>query len=515
MVVAVEKLHLRIEKLLRKQHGERLFSCTSPDGERMLLFQVSGGFGDSDEERSVERLEKLGEILSALDAPSIPRVRGWSVKKRGIVEMATLDPSGVFIVELAEEGRLPLAQSVYLWEQLLSALAPLNDKGLVYMLSHWNRLQVDRRGRVLLPEAGLVELLSGHLRQELSYSGLLYQRLLMDPELVPPELLRMNTPTPSADVFQSAVLFYRLVSGKSPYGTGMSLEIYNRAMNNQVVPLVQVAREVPEALSNLVTVCLSADPARRPANAAELKGRLISLRVKREGLAERLMKHSEKLYSSRFPGILSVHSGGASAVEELTDPSEIALREEEKNALLGELEQRLKSPSGGLSLKRRVLPWVLVGLLALLGVFALPTLLQLDTRVRRAPEGRLPEDGDGLTHKDSPFSMTPDTLLTAVPLTVKEKLAKLGISLAGEKVFSAPVLPPYRFKARQPGGYDVVVEFTSRHRLHSVEMPAPPDPEAVVRYLILYDATGHPVGIASQDRSGAIVKWEGVGKGGE
>jgi len=506
-----EELHLRIDKLLRRERGERLFSCVSGAGERLLLFQVSAAYGEADEKAAAERLEKLGEVLSAVDSPFVPKVRAWNVKKGGVVEMATCDPSGVFVTDLLEDGSMPFPRAVFLWEQVLGALAALNEKGIAYGLVHPSRLMIDRRGKVLLPEAGLVQLLSGHLRQELSYSGSLYQRLLSEPEFVPPELLRLKPATPASDVFQSAVLFYRLVSGQSPFGSGMSLEIFNRALNNQAVPMSQVVENVPDALSELVGACMSSDPASRPANASEVRGSLISLRLPREGLAELLVKNPEKPYSSRFPGILAVHPGGSAPVEELTDPSEIALREEEKEALLGQLEE-LKS-AGRRAGGRRMLPWLLVGLAALLAVFAIPTLVQMDSGGKRAPEGRLPEDSDGLTHRivategESRFRTTAESLLDSVPLAVKEKLSELGISLAGEKTLAAPVLPPYKVRVKQKAGYDVVLEFTSRSRLHSIVLPTPLTPDSAARHLVLYDGAGRPVGIAVQESGGKTIKW--------
>ncbi len=500
----------QIDKLLRRERGERLFSAVGPGGKRCLMLQVVSKADDAS-----TRLHSLGERLAAISAPQIPELLDWSIKPSGLLQLVTADPHGVFLQELLSDGPLALPVAVSVWEALLAALVPLHEADLVYCLAHPERLLLNRKTQVLLPEVGLAEALSPRLAEAMPAVGTLLQRLFVWPELVPPELVRGGDLSAASDVYQSAALFYRLVTGASPYGAGMSVEVYNRMLSQQFDPLRSHLPEVPQLLGTLVDECLRSDPAERPPGAAQLRARLAHLGVPREPLAEAVVAQTARSYSSRYPGILSVHSSPDEAEDSLTDEHDLKVRDVEQEMLLGQLEQ-LRDRRNREAPSSRWATWAALAGVVLLIVLALPYFLELGQPSVRKHEGKLPADSDGLTHREMTWA-TGDTaphptvrsLFEAVSVPLRKSLKQFDLSVEAEFAFVPPVLPPYRLRS---GGEEapVVFEFTARNRLRSVRFEKPTK-GSPAELLILYDAAGAPRVVVVMDDDDKLLRYEGIG----
>ena len=510
-----EQHRIRIAKLLRRDLGQRLFSGLGPGGERVLLHQIIPAQKVPDPEE-IERLEAMGEVMLGIKSVHVPEVRSWEVDDRGVLEFSSVDPSGVFLAALLSNGVMALPHALAVFEQLLSALLPLHEKGLPYGLAHPDCLILDRRGKVILPEAGLVGAALPQLSSSFGRSGARFQQLFAEADLVPPELLRGGTLTPASDVFQAASLFYRLVTGRSAFGEGMSLEIYNRMLNDQGLVSSEGIPAAGSGLTQLVTECLAAAPGSRPPNASETKGRLLSLRGQKRGLGELILKHAESPYSGRFKEILSIHSGGVPPVETLEDGHEGEYTEAQRELLLGQLDRMRagrRAPGGQ---GRSLGPWLIGLIIVAAAAIGSYYLLDLGGDGARKYEGRLPQDGDGRSHHQIVYSdngashPSARSLFEAVPPAVKERLQRMDVNLAGDMSFEPPVLPPYKVRLEQGDGNLVVFEFTARNRLHSVVLPPPITPERAERLMVLYDAGGTPRLLLTMDATGKPMNYDSL-----
>lgn len=504
-----------LDKLIRKERGERLYQARFEGRTPALVFRCTA-VGRRLDEEDVRNLERIQMGLETVSSPSVPALLQWELRDERVLEYTVEDCMGVTVAEMAGSETLPLPQAVALWENLITALDPLHKQGLAYGLCHPTKLMVDRKGRILLPEPGVVPIVSITDPSELTYASPLFQRLFVGPDFVPPELLREGrSSTTAIDVFQSAVLFFRLVTGESPFGSGMSLEVYNRMLKGQSTNLLTLDSNCPVALSRLVADCLLPDPSARPSDAIALRKRLIAVRTERCGLAEPIVRRPEARYSQRFAEILSVHEGGNGNVDspERLEDSAGLMEQVEKEALLGQLEQLRKSrrtvDSGSTN---RLKVWLAIGAVALLSIVLAPYLLPDGPSDPEQYRGVKPLDGDGATHHEmvwdentSRLHPTVRSLLDSVPLQVKMKLIHLGVNLEGKRSFIPPVLPPYRIQIRSDEGEVVVLELSARNRLHSVVLPSTLMPEGITRYALLYDAQGTARLILGLSAGGKVV----------
>ena len=513
---------ISLDKLIRKERGERLFCGVAPGGVRALVFHFAAP--SSRIGREVEqRLEQFRLALSALSTPHVPALLAWEMLD-GVLAFGVEDAEGVVLAEMFEEGeRLALPQALGLLDLLLAALAPLHKMGLTYGLNHPSKLVVDRKGRLVLAEPAVMPVLSLLTPQDLTYAGSLFKRLFVEPEFVPPELLRERGASPASDVYQAAVLFHRLVSGVSPFGEGMSLEIYNRMLKGQARHLAQDVPGLPRSLSNAIAECLHPDPELRPADAVAMRRKVAGAVAEGKGsVAELLMREPSRRYSERFTQILEVHTGGSGKLDEFEQSEEErALAEADREVLLGQLDQLRSSRRGvpakggaGAGLSRKTTVWLLVAVLGLAGIVAAPYLFpgSGSGSGARPHEGGLPEGSDGLKHHElvrdgqtNRYHPTVRSLLESIPLELKERLRELKVPLAGKLSLVPPVLPPYRLSVRLPSGEEVTLEFTARNRLHSVVRTNPLYPEGVKQYAVLYDGNGKPRMVLSLDTGGAVL----------
>ena len=503
-----------MDKLIRKERGERLFQARFKGSAPALVFRYTS-LGLRLSEKEVGVLESIRQALETVESVSVPRLLQWELVDDRVLEFCTEDPKGVTVADLGREKPLGLHQALALWEGLITALDPLHKRGLAYGLCHPDKLLVDRKGRMLLAEPGVVPVVSVMCKKELTYASSMFQRLFVEPEFVPPELLRGGQCTPASDVFQAAVLFFKLVSGSGPFGTGMSLEIYNRMLKGQMSTLLSVAPDAPLPLARLVADCLLPEPDGRPADAVAVRRKLASIRMERGSLAEPILRCPEARYSQRFSQILSVHDGGNGVTEdvEVVDEQRGDRSLVEKEALLGQLDQLRKSRSGPVSNRTgQFKTWIALGTVVLLAIVLSPYYLPDGSRTPQKYAGVKPLDGDGATHhemvwdeKTSRLHPTVRSLLDSIPLQVKTELAKLGIDLEGDRSFIPPVLPPYRIQIRAASGDVVVLELSARNRLHSAVLPSTLMPEGIVRYSILYDAQGTPRLILALTAAGRVA----------
>jgi hypothetical protein len=498
---------IRIEKLLRRERGERLFSGFAESGRRVLQLRLSLGPQPSFPE--VERqLEQLGSALGSVQSPSVPRLVSLRVRDR-VVEMTTEEPSGILLSDLLEKGPLSAGQALWIWERLLAALEPMHRSGVPYGVCQPGKLLVDADGNVVLAEPGTLAVYRLVLGQEFKAAGTLFQRLFGDPEFTPPEALRGLPVGPRADVFQSAVLFHRMVSGVSPFGKGMSLELFNRMLRGQRQSLAGTAAGVPDRISALVMRCLDPDPEKRPGAVPELRAELLLAQVRSERPSALLDGLRGQRYSARFQEMLAIHAGGVGEAEdpEMVDPPGEGL-EAQKQVLLTQLgrPRPVREP------RRKIGLWVVV--LAAVGVAAAALLQGLpgDMTSARKHEGVMPADGSGLTHQSVVWDQsagrshpTPRSLLEAVPLELKQELSTLGAAVTGELTLVPPALPPYTVRVSGSAG-DIALRFSARNRLSSVTLPRPMAADSPAKLVVLYDAEGAPRAVQVLDLSGATLR---------
>ena len=93
---------ISLDKLIRREKGERLFCGVAPGGVRALVYHLAAPSGRLD--KDVEQgLERLNVALGSLSSPHVPAVISWEMLD-GVLAYGVEDAEGVSLAEMVEEG---------------------------------------------------------------------------------------------------------------------------------------------------------------------------------------------------------------------------------------------------------------------------------------------------------------------------------------------------------------------------------------------------------------------------
>lgn len=147
-------------------------------------------------------------------------------------------------------GRVTLAESVVLIQELLIGLSALHEEGYAHADIHPDSIWLDSKGRPRLDGGGPFG------RSEVSIYA-------------PPEQLSGDSLTPQSDMYTIGLLWYRILTGELPFNSldASDIQSYPAQQRKDLAPL-------SPRLAVVVRKMLDSDPSKRPADARTLLRRL-------------------------------------------------------------------------------------------------------------------------------------------------------------------------------------------------------------------------------------------------
>lgn len=496
------------KKLLRKEPCYKLFAAfVEPHGNVLVhQFFPQDTILEPSQRKEVQTiLSRLHELLNSSVAPILE----IEFKEGRLVELTTVDPVGMPLASFLSRD-LPWALGAKFALQILDALRLFHECGLFYGWVIPERLLITSDG-LILPEAGTLPLYLA-VRGKLNVSSLTFRRFYPEPALAPLALLcKEPRHTKMSDLFQWAVLAHRLVLGCFPFGTGSSLQIYNRMLNGKPVGIPEV---IPDELLPLREEFRTfyekgVETSQSDIDRLEEGLEILSRAVQTDAFDDR----QGTLYSEQFEEILAIHEGGISADQEPIQPP-ISDREAQ-HKLMEALEKFALARSKLRRSKKTSRKWTWVMLAALLAAVLLvfpEVVLKFSGPANREYTGRLPTNSSQITHYDMQWRgggqghPTAVSLMESnVPVSIKEVLAKRGIPVYQTPVLLRPYLPPYRVKL-QGDDISATFGFSETNRLNSIRLEGDKCcKDKVSSFVVLYDAFGAPRMLVGTDKEGRTV----------
>ena len=252
---------------------------------RVLSIVGAGGMGVVYEvlDIKLERRVALKAMLPALAANPNARQRflreakaAASVEHERIVPIFHVDEDrGIpFLVmpllrgetlenRLGRIGKLSVAETVRIGREIAEALAAAHGRGLVHRdIKPANVWLEGPRSSVKLLDFGLARAVES-TDAPLSMSGSLYGTA----GYVAPEQAQGESVDYRADLFALGCVLYRMCTGTLPFQGRSALAILIALVNQEPPPPIEIAPEVPAALSELIMQMLAKQPAERPQSA--------------------------------------------------------------------------------------------------------------------------------------------------------------------------------------------------------------------------------------------------------
>jgi hypothetical protein len=222
--------------------------------EVAIKFLLSGPAELTDAGRA--RFKREMEVLLALQHPSIVN----------LLDAGESDGKLYYVMELLEakdlqhilkaNGPLPLRAVLDILDQILDALDCIHGRGLVHRDVKPANIMLERSGRAVLMDFGLVRKEEGTLLTEAG-------KVLGTPRYMAPEMVRGEPAGPASDVWGLGVTAYELLTDTRPFAGANIGELAAAILKSEPPPLRSLRFDVPEAVEELIMRFLDKNPARR------------------------------------------------------------------------------------------------------------------------------------------------------------------------------------------------------------------------------------------------------------
>jgi eukaryotic-like serine/threonine-protein kinase len=232
---------------------------------------------------TVHRFEREVRETSRLSHPNTVAIYDYGRTPEGVFYYAMEYLDGLDLQRLVERhGPMPPARVVHVLAQVAGALAEAHGRGLVHRdMKPANVILCQRGGiwdSVKVLDFGLVKCVhtTGDSTTETQTNAIVGTPSYMAPEAITtPELV-----DPRTDLYAVGAIGYFLLTGELVFSGSTAMAICLAHLQEQPVrPSLRAQRELPQDLEAIILACLAKDPSARPANAAELRTRLLGCEI--------------------------------------------------------------------------------------------------------------------------------------------------------------------------------------------------------------------------------------------
>src|SRR6266404_478891 len=168
---------------------------------------------------------------------------------------------------LLERGKFPAEQAARVMLQICRALEAAHTEGVIHRDLKPQNVMLSPDGRVYVMDFGIAR--SAYL-PGMTQTG----ALIGTPEYMSPEQARGEKLTERSDLFSLGVIFYELLTGKSPYPADAPLGTLWKRLQDKAKPPAEIDATVPKALNDIVMSALEIEPEKRLSSAREMAQQL-------------------------------------------------------------------------------------------------------------------------------------------------------------------------------------------------------------------------------------------------
>jgi serine/threonine protein kinase len=261
---------------------------------------------------ALERFYSEANIQASLQHPGVAEYLGfYEYQGRPCILMEYVD--GETLAEiLRRRGPLPAEEAAEILRQIAAVIAHFHAQGVVHRDLKASNVKITSAGQVKILDFGIAR----HQRSDrLTRIG----AVVGTTEALAPEQVRGQPALPATDVWQLGVMFYEMLTGRTPFHAETVLAIYDKILSGAYDP-----PPAPPELARIIARCLEKDPARRFASAAELYAALGA-----ENIPATPPKPRWRLAAAAAAVVLlmvgvvllATHDGGESPISEVADSS--------------------------------------------------------------------------------------------------------------------------------------------------------------------------------------------------
>jgi serine/threonine-protein kinase len=254
----------------------------------------------------IRRFQTELRVGRMLEHPSITRVIDDGTTSGGAPFFVMPWAEGESLARrLAARGSLPVPEAVAIVTRLLDALAFAHEQGIVHGDVKTDNVLVAGDG-----EAVKLTLLDWGLARFLAEPAAISTDFVAGtPGYMAPEVMRGAPPSIASDLYSAGVIFYELLTGTWPFGSGTGAEITQRQLSGTIEPPSTRVRDpaLVAPLDPVVLRALANEPADRYASAWDLEAAIampsINMRAQTEDLPPQRPPRRRGAHGTRPPAV--------------------------------------------------------------------------------------------------------------------------------------------------------------------------------------------------------------------
>ncbi len=216
-------------------------------------------------EKDVQRFHTEAESAAQLDHPGIvPIFEIGAHQGQHYFSMSYVD--GESLANRVADGPLPPRVAAELVQQISEAMAYAHGRGVIHRDLKPANVLIDAHGQPKITDFGLAK--KTEADSNLTGTG----QILGTPAYMPPEQAsgKVDQVGPLADVYSLGAILYCLLTGRPPFQAASPMDAILQVLNQDPIPARQLVPTIPRDLETICGKCLSKDPAKRYASAADL-----------------------------------------------------------------------------------------------------------------------------------------------------------------------------------------------------------------------------------------------------
>jgi tetratricopeptide (TPR) repeat protein len=168
---------------------------------------------------------------------------------------------------LLEKGKFSADEAARIMLQICRALEAAHNEGVIHRDLKPQNIMVDSSGKAYVMDFGIAR--SAYL-PGMTQTG----ALIGTPEYMSPEQARGEKLTERSDIFSLGVIFYELLTAKSPYPADAPLATLWKRMQEKPTPPIEVDPQVPKPLNDIVMKALEIEAENRFSSSGEMAQQL-------------------------------------------------------------------------------------------------------------------------------------------------------------------------------------------------------------------------------------------------
>jgi hypothetical protein len=217
-----------------------------------------------------DRFVREARAVAALNNPNIVTIYDYGeYSSQPFLVMEHIDGETVASL-IRRRPTLPSIVKVRWLEDLCAAVGYAHERGIIHRDIKPANLMIDAYGRIKVLDFGIARMRGSFANPTTG--------LLGTPGYVSPEQIRGSTADRRSDVFAIGVVSYELLSYVEPFGTGTTLAMSHRILNEDPVPLDTLQPGISADLSAIVARALMKDPDQRFDTAESMRDALAGVR---------------------------------------------------------------------------------------------------------------------------------------------------------------------------------------------------------------------------------------------